>query len=269
MSLPPASHYSPQEATKLLGTPFRTLLKKEVMRFLSVYVQTIITPLISASLYLVIFGLSLGDRISFYGDVPYTDFLIPGLVMMAIVNNAFANTSSSIFISKYLGNIIDILIVPLRSGEIVLAYTLGGMARGLIVGILVALISRPFASTPLAHPLLAASFAALACALFSLFGILAAIWAERFDDLSIFNTFIILPLTYLGGIFYSVEILPPLFAKLSYLNPILYLIGGLRHGFLGLSDINPYPTLLALAAAVALLFYAVVRVVESGYKLKT
>lgn len=257
-------------APRFFSTPFRTLLKKEVFRFLSVYNQTLITPLISATLYLLIFGVALGkDLPSPYPGISYIQFLVPGLMMMALMNNAFQNTSSSLFISKYLGNIVDVLVAPLRFSEIVLAYMLGGVARGMLVGLSVAVISRLFTHFWPVHPFYSLLFCFLAGSIFALLGMIAAIWADRFDDLSIFNTYLILPLMYLGGIFYSVEILPPFFRALSFINPMLYMINGLRFGLLGRADTSPTLSFALLLAFFAFFFSLALWIVKTGYKLRT
>jgi ABC-2 type transport system permease protein len=253
---------------KLASVPFRTLLRREVERFMSVPTQTVFTPLISALLYLLIFGVSLGNRISFH-DLPYTAFLIPGLVMMGVLNHSFQNTASSIMISKFEGNIVEILVAPISYLEMTFAYTLGGVVRGSIVGLATWLVSLPFQLALPRRPFFALAMALLASATFSLLGILAAIWADRFDGISAVSTFVILPLTYLGGVFYSQEILPPFWRSIAHFNPMLYMVDGLRFGFFGVSDVNPALSLTVTGLLATTLFTAVVLAFRTGWRLRS
>ncbi|HEU5181019.1 MAG TPA: ABC transporter permease [Candidatus Polarisedimenticolia bacterium] len=252
----------------VLSIPFRTLFYREIHRFFIVINQTLLAPVISAVLYLFIFGFSLGDRFGNFHGFSYLHFLIPGLVMMGLVNNSFQNPSSSLMISKFEGNIVDILMAPIGHVEIVLGYVLGGMFRGLLVGVCILLVSCFFALPPFSHPLYLITVALLSSGLFALLGVVAGIWAEKFDDLAMFPTFIITPLTYLGGVFYSISILPPFWRKVSLLNPLLYMINALRFGFLGVSDVNPTWSLVSLALMDAGLFALCLRMLKTGYKLR-
>ncbi len=227
-----------RKPTFVAWLPFYTLLQKEIRRFLRVASQTLVTPVITASLYLFIFGATLGERISVLEGFSYAQFVIPGLILMGVINNSFANVSSSLFMSRYLGNIVDLLVTPITPSQFILAYTLAAMLRGLAVGLIVWGISCLFATLPWTHPLAAICMACLASFLFAQFGIIAAIHANSFDSLSMFTNFIILPLIYLGGVFYPISILPPLWAKLSHLNPLFYLIDGFRHALLGVGDLS-------------------------------
>jgi ABC-2 type transport system permease protein len=255
-------------AASLLSIPFQTLFYREVHRFFIVINQTLLAPVIAAVLYLFIFGYSLGDRFGSFHGFSYLHFLVPGLVMMGLVNNSFQNPSSSLMISKFEGNIVDILMAPIGHVEIILGYVLGGMFRGLLVGVCILTVSCFFAAPPFSHPLYLIAVALLSSALFSLLGVAAGIWAEKFDDLAMFPTFIITPLTYLGGVFYSISILPPLWRKVSLLNPLLYMINALRFGFLGVCDVNPTWSLAALALLDAALFALCLRMLRTGYKLR-
>jgi ABC-2 type transport system permease protein len=252
----------------LIPVPFRTIVYREVHRFFIVINQTLLAPVISAVLYLFIFGFSLGDRFGSFHGYSYVNFLVPGLVMMGLVNNSFQNPSSSLMISKFEGNIVDILMAPIGHVEIVLGYMLGGMFRGLLVGGSILAVSCFLALPPFSHPLYLVTVALCSSALFSLFGIVAGIWAEKFDDLAMFPTFIITPLTYLGGVFYSISILPPLWRSVSLLNPLLYMINALRFGFLGVSDVNPYWSLAALVVLDLALFSLCLAMLRSGYRLR-
>ena len=255
-------------AASLLPIPFRTLFYREVHRFFIVINQTLLAPVISAVLYLFIFGFSLGNRFGSFHGFSYLHFLVPGLVMMGLVNNSFQNPSSSLMISKFEGNIVDILMAPIGHVEIILGYMLGGMLRGLLVGSSILLVSSFLAPPPFSHPIYLVTVALLSAALCSLLGIVAGIWAEKFDDLAMFPTFIITPLTYLGGVFYSISILPPFWRKVSLLNPLLYMINSLRFGFLGVCDVNPWWSLASLAVLDAGLFGVCYAMLKTGYRLR-
>ena len=248
--------------------PFFTLLRKEILRFWRVGIQTLLTPILTASLYLFVFGATLGERLSVMEGFSYAQFVIPGLILMGVINNSFANTSSSLFISRYLGNIVDLLVTPITPRQFILAYTLAAMLRGLAVGVAVWLISLGFAHLPWVHPLLAIGMAVLASFLFAQFGLIAAIYSNSFDALSMYNNFVILPLIYLGGIFYPISILPPFWEKLSRGNPLFYLLDGFRHAILGTGD-TPLYVAFGIASTLALgLFLWSAWLIASGYKLK-
>ncbi len=248
--------------------PFYTLFKKEVLRFHRVFAQTLVTPIITASLYLFVFGATLGERISVLEGFSYAQFVIPGLVLMGVISNSFANTSTSLFMSRYLGNIVDLLVTPLSTTQFIFAYTLAAMLRGLLVGAAVMLISCAFATLPWAYPSWAILMLVMASFLFSQFGIIAAIYSSDFDNLSMFNNFLILPLIYLGGVFYPISILPPFWGGLSHLNPIFYLIDGFRFALLGVGD-APIALSFGITAAMALgLFIWATALIRSGYRLR-
>jgi ABC-2 type transport system permease protein len=248
--------------------PFFTLLQKEVRRFWRVASQTLLTPIITASLYLFVFGATLGDRISILPGFSYAQFVIPGLILMGVINNSFANTSSSLFMSRYLGNIVDLLVTPVTPPQFILAYTLAAMIRGSLVGVTVWAISTFFAHLPWAHPLAALAMAGLASFLFAQFGLIAAIYANNFDALSMYSNFVILPLIYLGGVFYPISILPPLWANLSHLNPLFYLIDGFRHAILGVGDLSFAVSFGAAGLMAALLFVWAAWLIGRGYRLR-
>jgi ABC-2 type transport system permease protein len=235
--------------------PFYTLFQKEVRRFLRVASQTLVTPVVTAALYLFIFGATLGTRISVLEGFSYAQFVIPGLILMGIINNAFANTSTSLFMSRYLGNIVDLLVTPITPTQFILAYTLAAMLRGLAVGVVVWLISLCFATLPWAHPALVVAMAMLASFLFAQFGLIVAIYADSFDALAMYSNFILLPLIYLGGVFYPISILPPTWAGLSHLNPLFYLIDGFRHALLGRGDLS-FTTAFSVSGLIALALFA-------------
>lgn len=248
--------------------PFFTLLQKEVRRFLRVSSQTVATPIITASLYLFIFGATLGNRISIAPGFSYAQFVVPGLILMGVISNSFANSSSSLFMSRYLGNIVDLLVTPVSPPQFIFAYTLAAMFRGLLVGLAVWLISTFFAHLPWVNPAAAIAMAAMASFLFAQFGLIAAIYANNFDSLSMFSNFIITPLIYLGGVFYPISILPPLWAGLSKLNPLFYLIDGFRHAILGSGDLSLVTSFLVTALMAAILFGWAAVLIGKGYRLR-
>ncbi len=249
--------------------PFLTLLRKEVLRFWRVSSQTLLTPIITASLYLFIFGATLGQRISVLEGFSYAQFVIPGLVLMGVINNSFANCSSSLFMSRYLGGIVDLLVTPVSPSQFILAYTLAAMLRGALVGMVTWLISTLFASLPWTEPFLAILMAMLASFLFAQFGLIAAIFAKNFDTLSMFTNFLILPLIYLGGVFYPISILPAPWGTLSYLNPLFYLIDGFRHAILGVGDTS-FPVAFGVSGLMAIvLFTWAAWLIGSGKRLRT
>jgi ABC-2 type transport system permease protein len=248
--------------------PFFTLTQKEIRRFLRVSSQTLLAPIISASLYLFVFGATLGERISVLEGFSYAQFVIPGLVLMGVINNSFANTSSSLFMSRYLGNIVDLLVTPISPPQFIWAYTLAAMIRGIGVGFAVLLISTLFAELPWAHPLAALVMAAMASFLFAQFGLLAAIFANNFDALSMFSNFLILPLIYLGGVFYPISILPGFWSTLSHFNPLFYLIDGFRHAILGVGDLS-FTIAFSVTGLMAAAFFTLAAfLIGKGYRLR-
>ncbi len=249
--------------------PFVTLLRKEVLRFTRVSTQTLLTPIVTASLYLFVFGATLGDRLSVLEGFSYAQFVIPGLIIMGVINNSFANTSSSLFMSRYLGGIVDLLVTPVSPPQFILAYTLAAMIRGLLVGMAVWIISTFFASLPWSSPLFAVVMAMIASFLFAQFGLIAAIYAHNFDTLSMFSNFIILPLIYLGGVFYPVSILPEPWGTFSYLNPLFYLIDGFRHAIIGVGDTSYLIAFGVSALLAAGLFAWAAWLIGKGYRLRS
>ncbi|MBN1140774.1 MAG: ABC transporter permease [Deltaproteobacteria bacterium] len=248
--------------------PFLTLLKREVLRFLRVSFQTLLAPVITASLYLFVFGATLGQRISVLEGFSYAQFVIPGLILMGIINNSFANTSTSLFMSRYLGNIVDLLVAPITAPQLILAYTLAAMLRGMLVGAVITLIALGFAPLPWVYPGLGLVMALLSSFLFAQFGLIAAIHANTFDALSMFTNFLLLPLIYFGGVFYPVSILPPFWEGLSRCNPLFYLIDGFRFALLGSGD-NPFWLSFGISAAMAGgLFLWAALLIATGYRLR-
>ena len=245
-----------------------TLYVKEVRRFGKVATQTIIAPVVTTLLFLAIFALALGGASRQVGGVHFTQFLAPGLVMMAMVQNAFANTSSSIMISKIQGNIVDMLMPPLSPGELTLAFAAGGVTRGLAVGLAVALAMALFVPIEVLHPGFVLFHAVAASLMLSLIGILAGIWAEKFDHMAAITNFVITPFAFLSGTFYSVDRLPDVWRTAAHLNPFFYMIDGFRFGFIGHADAPPALGAAVLTVANILLWILVYVWFRRGYRLK-
>jgi ABC-2 type transport system permease protein len=251
------------------GSGWLTLLYKELLRFWKVSFQTILAPVLTALLYLLIFSHVLESRVSvFDGRVTYTAFLIPGLVMMSVLQNAFANSSSSLIQSKITGNLIFVLLPPLSPLDMFAAYVLGAMVRGIVVGLGVFLVTAAFAPLSLSHPLWALAFALLGSAILGTLGLIAGITADKFDQLAAFQNFLIMPLTFLSGVFYSIHSLPPFWQALSHFNPFFYMIDGFRYGFFGLSDIAPETSLVVVGIFCLGLTALTLFLLKRGYKLR-
>jgi ABC-2 type transport system permease protein len=247
---------------------FQTLLYKEVLRFWKVATQTITAPIMTAMLYLLIFGHVLEAHVQVYPGVRYTAFLIPGLVMMSVLQNAFANTSSSLIQSKITGNLVFVLLPPLSHWTLFSAYVLAAVVRGLAVGAGVFIITAWFANLSFVAPIWILIFALLGASMLGTMGLIAGIWAEKFDQLAAFQNFLIMPATFLSGVFYSIHSLPPFWQAVSRFNPFFYMIDGFRYGFFGQSDVNP----LVSVSIVSVFFFALVALaislLKSGYKLR-
>ncbi|MGQ0511025.1 MAG: ABC transporter permease [Betaproteobacteria bacterium] len=247
---------------------FPTLFYKETLRFWKVGVQTVAAPVLTSLLYLVVFAQALEDRVGTLGGASYAAFLAPGLVMMSILQNAFANSSSSLIQSKVTGNMVFVLLPPISHLELYAAYVLASMVRGLAVGAGVLAATALFVDLHFAAPLWAFAFALLGSALLGALGLLAGIWADKFDQIAAFQNFIILPLTFLSGVFYSIRALPEFWQGASHLNPFFYLIDGFRHGFLGASDFAPLASLAVGGVSFAVLSAIALALLKSGYKLR-
>ena len=251
------------------GSGWLTLVYKELLRFWKVSFQTILAPMLTSLLYLLIFSHVLESRVSvFDGRVSYTAFLVPGLVMMSVLQNAFANSSSSMIQSKITGNLIFVLLTPLSPLDIFGAYVLGAMVRGLVVGAGVFLVTLFFVPLSLEHPVWVLAFALLGSAILGILGLVAGIVADKFDQLAAFQNFLIMPLTFLSGVFYSIHTLPPIWQALSRFNPFFYMIDGFRYGFFGLSDIEPWFSFSIVATCCAALAVMVLAMLKRGYKLR-
>ena len=249
-------------------TGFRTLLYKEVLRFWKVAFQTVAAPVLTAVLFLLIFSHVLDRHVTVYGEIAYTTFLVPGLIMMSLLQNAFANTSSSLIQSKITGNIVFVLLPPISYLEFYCAYVLAAMLRGLFVGVGVWLVALPFAEVPLAHPLWVLAFALAGGAILGSLGVIAGIVAEKFDQLAAFQNFLIMPLTMLSGVFYSIHSLPPLWQDVSHANPFFFMIDGFRYGFFGQSDVSPWLSLVVVGSSLAGLAGITLALLARGYKLR-
>jgi ABC-2 type transport system permease protein len=247
---------------------FRTLLYKELLRFRKVSFQTIAAPILSALLYLLIFSHALESRVQVFPGVAYTAFLVPGLAMMSLLQNAFANSSSSLIQSKITGNIIFVLLTPLSALEIFMAYVLAAAVRGVLVGLGVLLVTVGFAHVPVQHPLWVLAFAVLGGGIMGALGVIAGIWADKFDQLAAFQNFIIIPLTFLAGVFYSVRTLPPFWQGASHLNPFFYMVDGFRFGFFGTGDVAPQLSLAVVTGCLIALSALSLRLLHTGYKLR-
>jgi ABC-2 type transport system permease protein len=245
-----------------------TLFTKEIRRFARVPGQTLLSPIITTVLYFVVFGWSLGGRLREVGGVPYGTFIVPGLVALGVVSNAYSNTASSLFVMKLQGTIIDLLVSPLGYGQILSAFVGAAVVRGLLVGGVTWLVAGVFTGFHLAHPLVALALLVLAAVLFSALGLLTAIWATSFEQVNFIPTFFITPLTFLGGVFYSVEMLPPAFRRITLANPIFYMVDGVRFGMLGLSDTSPWTGAALLAILAAGAVGAAWTLLRSGWRLR-
>jgi ABC-2 type transport system permease protein len=251
----------------LTGTT--TLLRKEVLRFWKVAFQTVAAPVLTAVMYLVIFGHVLQGRVEAFPGVGYTSFLIPGLVMMSVLQNAFANSSSSLIQSKITGNVVFLLLTPLTPWAWFVAYVGASVVRGLVVGLGVLAAAMWFAPLALAEPGWVVVFAVLGAAMLGTLGLIAGLWAEKFDQLAAFQNFIIMPMTFLSGVFYSVQSLPGVWQAASHLNPFFYMIDGFRRGFFGVSDASPWLSLAVVGTSFAVVAGVALRLLVSGYKLRT
>ncbi len=247
---------------------WETLFYKEVLRFWKVAFQTVAAPVLTALLYLLIFGHVLEDRVQVYDSVNYTAFLLPGLVMMSVLQNAFANSSSSIIQSKIMGSLVFVLLTPLSHRAWFAAYVGSSVVRGLAVGAGVMAVAWWFAQPTLVAPLWILVFAILGAALLGALGLIAGLWAEKFDQMAAFQNFIIVPMTFLSGVFYSIHSLPAFWQQVSHLNPFFYMIDGFRYGFFGRSDTSPWLSLALVSVALAVVSAIALHLLRTGYKVR-
>ena len=249
-------------------TGAQPLFRKELLRFWKVGAQTVGAPVLTAVLYLMIFGHVLSDRVEAFPGVSYTSFLVPGLVMMSVLQNSFANSSSSLVQSKITGNLVFLLVAPLSHWAWYVAYVGAAVVRGLVVGCGVLLVTVWFAPLQLAEPWWVVIFAALGAGLLGSLGIIAGLWADKFDQMAAFQNFVIMPMTFLSGVFYSVHSLPGTWQAVSHLNPFFYMIDGFRRGFFGVSDVSPFISLAVVGTVFVVVASIALRLLASGYKLR-
>nr|MDP2192670.1 ABC transporter permease [Rhodoferax sp.] len=249
-------------------TGWQALLHKEVLRFWKVAFQTVAGPVLTAMLYLLIFGHALEAHVKVYDKVSYTAFLVPGLAMMSLLQNAFANSSSSLIMSKVTGNLVFLLLTPLSYLNWFVAYVGASVIRGLVVGLGVFAVAAFFTDISFLAPLWILTFAVMGAALMGALGLIAGLWAEKFDQLAAFQNFVIMPMTFLSGVFYSIHSLPPFWQKISHLNPFFYMIDGFRYGFFGVSDVSPWLSVGVVGAALALVSAIAVYLLRTGYKIR-
>jgi ABC-2 type transport system permease protein len=247
---------------------WQTLFYKEILRFWKVSFQTVAAPVLTAVLYMMIFGHVLEDHVKVYGTVSYTAFLVPGLVMMSVLQNAFANSSSSLVQSKIMGNVVFLLLTPLSHWSWFFAYVGSSVARGLLVGAGVFIATAFFATPSFVAPCWILVFAVLGAAMLGALGLIAGLWAEKFDQMAAFQNFIIMPMTFLSGVFYSIHSLPAFWQSVSHLNPFFYMIDGFRHGFFGVSDVSPWLSLGIVGAALLFVSAIAVHLLRIGYKIR-
>jgi ABC-2 type transport system permease protein len=250
-------------------TGWQTLFYKEILRFWKVAFQTVAAPVLTAVLYMLIFGHVLEGRVKVYDTVNYTAFLVPGLVMMSVLQNAFANSSSSLIQSKIMGNLVFILLTPLGHWSWFLAYVGSSMVRGLAVGTGVFIVTAWFGQPSFVAPVWIVVFAVLGAAMLGSLGLIAGLWAEKFDQMAGFQNFVIMPMTFLSGVFYSIHSLPPFWQTVSHLNPFFYMIDGFRYGFFGVSDVSPWLSLGLVGSALLVVIAIAVNLLRIGYKIRS
>ena len=249
-------------------TGWQALLYKETLRFWKVGFQTVAAPVLTSVLYLLIFGHVLDKHVKVYDQVSYTAFLVPGLIMMSVLQNAFANSSSSLIQSKIMGNLVFLLLTPLSHWHWFFAYVGSSVARGLVVGAGVFAVTAWFTELSFVAPLWIFVFALLGAALLGTLGLIAGLWAEKFDQLAAFQNFVIMPMTFLSGVFYSIHSLPRFWQNVSHLNPFFYMIDGFRYGFFGVSDVSPWLSLGIVGVVLALVSALSVHLLRIGYKIR-
>jgi len=247
----------------------KSILNKEIQRFMRIWVQTLVPPAITISLYFVIFGSLIGSRIGDMGGFDYMSFIVPGLIMMSVITNSYSNVASSFFSAKWQRNVEEMLVAPVPNWVIVAGYVGGGMARGMLVGLIVTLVSLLFVDIKIHNIWVIIATVSLTSAIFSLGGLINAIFAGSFDDISIIPTFILTPLTYLGGVFYSISLLPDFWQGVSQINPIVYMVNAFRYGFLGVTDVNITVAFTVIGALIVTLFAIAMTLINKGIGLRS
>lgn len=250
-------------------TAFCSLLRKEITRFTRIWVQTLVPPVITMSLYFVIFGNLIGSRIGQMNGFSYMEYIVPGLIMMSVITNSYSNVASSFFSAKFQKNIEELLVAPVPNYVIIAGYVMGGVVRGLLVGALVTFVSLFFVNLQIEHWGIIGATVFLTSIVFSLGGLINAVFARTFDDISIIPTFILTPLTYLGGVFYSISLLPDFWQAVSKINPIVYMVNAFRYGFLGVSDVNVATSFSVLAVFIIVLYSIAYYLVSKGKGLRS
>jgi ABC-2 type transport system permease protein len=248
---------------------WQALFYKEILRFWKVSFQTVAAPVLTSLLYLLIFGHVMADRVKVYDTVSYSAFLVPGLVMMSVLQNAFANSSSSLIQSKIMGNLVFILLAPLNHWSWFVAYVASSVVRGLAVGSGVLIVTVLFTDISAVAPLWILVFALLGATMLGALGLIAGLWSEKFDQMAAFQNFVIMPMTFLSGVFYSIHSLPPFWQTLSHLNPFFYMIDGFRYGFFGASDVSPWLSLGLVSVALVVVSSVALSLLKSGYKIRS
>ncbi|MGM0575368.1 MAG: ABC transporter permease [Myxococcota bacterium] len=256
-------------APRVNWTGLRTLLRKEIRRFTKVWLQTVLSPLATTSLYFLVFGVALGKRLATIDGVPYIEFVVPGLMMLAMINASFLNSASSLFQSKINGTTVDFLVAPLGPAELLVGYVGAAVLRAAIVGVLVWAVAVAFVGLEIRSLAYTIGFALAVSAAFATLGLIVAIWAEKFDHLAIVPNFVLTPLTFLGGVFYSIDMLPEPWQTISRFNPILYMVNGLRDGLLGVSDVPLGASLAAVLGMLVALLAVAWRVLSTGWNLRS
>lgn len=247
----------------------KSILDKEITRFMRIWVQTLVPPAITMSLYFVIFGSLIGSRIGEMNGFSYMEFIVPGLIMMSVITNSYANVASSFFSAKFQRNVEELLVAPVPNYIIVLGYVGGGMARGMLVGLIVTLVSLLFVTIQIHNLLIIVLTVTLTSMLFALGGLINAIYAKTFDDISIIPTFVLTPLTYLGGVFYSLTLLPGVWQHIAALNPIVYMVNAFRYGFLGYTDVSLWLALAVVLSFIVVLFSFALYLINKGIGLRS
>ncbi len=263
----PGARTPDRRAAALVG--LYTLVRKEVRRVLRIWIQTVVPPGITMTLYFIIFGSLIGARIGDMDGVPYTTFIAPGLIMMAVITNSFGNVVSSFFSSKLQLHLEELLVSPMSMSSIVLGFVVGGVVRGLLVAAMVTVVALFFTELPVAHPLILIAVLILTATVFSLAGLLNALFAKKFDDITIVPTFVLTPLTYLGGVFFSISLLSPVWQGIARANPILYMVDAFRYGMLGTSSIPITTAFAIIIAALVVLFAVAMLLLKRGYGIRT
>ena len=249
-------------------TGWQTLFYKEVLRFWKVGFQTVGAPILTAVMYMLIFGHVLEGKVQVYGSISYTAFLVPGLVMMSVLQNAFANSSSSLIQSKIMGSLVFVLLSPLSHWHWFFAYVGSSIVRGLAVGLGVFVVTVYFGQPSFVAPLWIVLFALMGAALLGALGLIAGLWSEKFDQMAVFQNFVIMPMTFLSGVFYSIHSLPPFWQTVSHLNPFFYMIDGFRYGFFGVSDVSPWISLAIVGSFLLVVSAVAVNLLRIGYKIR-